>query len=459
MKVLKFGGTSVGTVESLSNVKKIVESLDDKVVVVVSALGGLTDKLISTARTAALGDAEYIVAFNEIFERHQHIIDSLISPSKIDNVRKQVYGLLDELGTIYRGIHLIRDLSGRTLDVVVSYGERMSSVIVSNLIDNAMLLDSKQFIITQRVLGNHRVDSMRTSAAIRKFFGEAEFSTAVVPGFISSDRDSDITNLGRGGSDYTAAILASALDAEILEIWTDVDGFMTADPRIVKDAYVIDELSFSEAIELCNYGAKVIYPPTLFPVYEKDIPIKVKNTFNPGAPGTLIKTRVDDSDSQSTLKGLSYVKESCIIRLYGPLAGSRDEGLEVRVADLLRGFAFKPLLVERLDDHVAVAVGSADAEKTVKFLQTEFASELQTGMLDKIEAEQQTLSTVAIIGADEVLLLSLCNKVKDLLRDNGIDVALGSSHPSGLAISFMVSTEKMRDALITIHNSLFLSQR
>lgn len=256
MKVLKFGGTSVGTVRSLTSVKQIVEGRTEPVIVVVSALGGITDKLIATAKTAASGDSSYIESYNEIVARHRDVIDGLVPEQSLDEVNTRVNALLEELGNIYLGVSLIKDLSPRSLDIIVSYGERLSSVIISRIIADAMLLDSRGFIRTVDQFGKHVLDNDLTQQLVHSTFDGLDFKVAVVPGFISSDRNGDVTNLGRGGSDYTAAILAAALDAETLEIWTDVDGFMTADPRIIKNTYVIPHLSFIEAMELCNFGAK-----------------------------------------------------------------------------------------------------------------------------------------------------------------------------------------------------------
>jgi len=288
MKVLKFGGTSVGTVESLRNVKMIVEQCTEPVIVVVSALGGITDQLINTAKLASKGDISYLESYTHIVERHNNVIDNMVSSEKLSEVKSIVNSLLEELGNIYRGVSLIRDLSERTLDIIVSYGERLSSVIISRIIDNAQHYDSRNFIKTEKQFNKHILDNEATQKLIHSTFDNNNFTVALVPGFISSDEDGNITNLGRGGSDYTAAILAATLNASILEIWTDVDGFMTADPRVINNTYVIDHLSFIEAMELCNFGAKVIYPPTIYPVFHKNIPILIKNTFNPTAPGTRI---------------------------------------------------------------------------------------------------------------------------------------------------------------------------
>ena len=236
MKVLKFGGTSVGSVESLYNVKKIVEGCEEPVIVVVSALGGITDRLITAAKLAGNGDKTYRDEFDFIVKRHADVIAGIVPDEYKDEVRTVTGSLLEELGNIYKGVCLIKDLSTKTLDTIVSYGERISSVIVSRIISGARHYDSRNFIKTEKQFGKHIVDFELTNRLVRETFVDCP-RVALVPGFISSDRDSgDVTNLGRGGSDYTAAILAAALSASRLEIWTDVDGFMTADPRVINSA-------------------------------------------------------------------------------------------------------------------------------------------------------------------------------------------------------------------------------
>ena len=310
MKVLKFGGTSVGTVESILSVKKIVEAIDEPVIVVVSALGGITDKLLQTSMMAAQGDVAYEKEFSAIITRHLDVIEGVIPDLETRrSVQRRAMGLLDELGNILRGVFLINDLSVKTSDTIVSYGERLSSLIVSHVINDAQLFDSRKFIKTVKQFNKHIVDFEQTNQLIRETFNPLP-KVSLVPGFISTSRDNgEITNLGRGGSDYTASILATALDASVLEIWTDVDGFMTADPRVINSAYVIDRLSFTEAMELCNFGAKVIYPPTIYPVYHKNIPIRIRNTFNPDAPGTYISREKEKYDGKALIKGISSINE------------------------------------------------------------------------------------------------------------------------------------------------------
>ena len=316
MKVMKFGGTSVGSVSSVLSVKKIVEAVNEDVIVVVSALGGITDKLIKTSRMAAAGDASYEKEMKEIVNRHIEMVYTVIPAGhEREILLDQVNELLSELKDIFQGIYLIHDLSPKTSAAIVSYGERLSSIIVAALIDGAKWFDSRTFIKTEKKHNKHILDSDLTTQLVREAFRELP-KVSLVPGFISSDKQTgEVTNLGRGGSDYTASILAASLDADILEIWTDVDGFMTADPRVISTAYPITELSYVEAMELCNFGAKVVYPPTIYPVCHKNIPILIKNTFNPDAPGTIVKQEADYSSKP--IKGISSINDTCLITMTG----------------------------------------------------------------------------------------------------------------------------------------------
>ena len=315
MKVMKFGGTSVGSVQSILSVKRIVEAAEGPVIVVVSALGGITDKLINTSRMAASGDAAYEQEFREIVTRHVEMVKRVIPEFDAQMaVQRKVGELLNELKDIFQGIYLIKDLSQKTSDTIVSYGERLSSIIAAEL-TGAQWYDSRRFIKTEKKFSKHVLDTELTNRLVRETFSTLP-PVALVPGFIATDKDTgDVTNLGRGGSDYTAAIIAAALEADSLEIWTDVDGFMTADPRVISTAYTISELSYVEATELCNFGAKVVYPPTIYPVCHKNIPVLIKNTFNPEAAGTIIKQEADHSSK--AIKGISSINDTCLITMTG----------------------------------------------------------------------------------------------------------------------------------------------
>ena len=266
MKVLKFGGTSVGTAESLAQVKNIVEAIDQPAVVVVSALGGVTDRLEALARTAAEGDKAYETVYSELAERHHKLVKAVVCAERQTDTLAQVDALLDELRSILHGVCLIQDLTPKTANAIVAYGERLSSVIVTAMLTEAQHVDARSLVKTVPQNDKHLVDFGTTNSLLTAHFSRLQ-GLAVMGGFIAADLQTGVTtNLGRGGSDYTAAIVAAALGAECLEIWTDVDGFLTADPRIIPTAYTIDHLTYAEAMELCNFGAKVVYPPTIYPV-------------------------------------------------------------------------------------------------------------------------------------------------------------------------------------------------
>lgn len=456
MKVLKFGGTSVGTIDSLRNVKRIVENCGEQVIVVVSALGGLTDKLIATAKLAASGGESYLENYLSIRDRHNEIINGMVTEENQESVRRDVNMMLDELGNIYKGVSLIRDLSPRTLDIIVSYGERLSSRIISKIIRGATLFDSREFIKTMDQFGKHVLDNEITQQLVHKTFDNTNFTIAIVPGFIATDSNNDVTNLGRGGSDYTAAILAAALDASVLEIWTDVDGFMTADPRIIKNTYVIDHLSFIEAMELCNFGAKVIYPPTIYPVFHKNIPIYIKNTFNPDAPGTCISEQRPHPESKD-IKGISSINDTCLITVSG-LCMVGVIGVNARIFNALARNGVSVFLVSQAssENTTSFAVKNADADSAVKALESEFQAELETGELNPMQVEHN-LATVAVVGENMRHASGVAGKLFNTLGRNGINVIACAQGASETNISFVIELKNQKKALSVIHDSFFLS--
>lgn len=457
MKVLKFGGTSVGTVESLRSVKKIVEGCNEPVIVVVSALGGITDQLINTAKLAAQGDSSHLESYSRIVERHNNVITNMVPTDKIDELKSIVNPLLEELGNIYKGVSLIKDLSDRTLDIIVSYGERLSSVIISRIIKDAQHYDSRNFIKTEKQFGKHILDNDTTQKYIHATFDNNNFKVAVVPGFISSDENGYITNLGRGGSDYTAAILAATLNASVLEIWTDVDGFMTADPRVINNTYVIDHLSFVEAMELCNFGAKVIYPPTIYPVCHKNIPIWIKNTFNPTAPGTCISEQRPSPEGKA-IKGISSINDTCLITVSG-LGMVGIIGINARIFNALAKNGVSVFLVSQAssENNTSFAVKNADADLAVSVLKEEFAVELQSGEISDITPEPN-LATVAIVGENMKQSTGIAGKLFNTLGRNGINVIACAQGASETNISFVIDLKNLRKALNVIHDSFFLSE-
>ena len=459
MKVLKFGGTSVDSVNSILSVKKIVEAIEEPVIVVVSALGGITDKLLATSAMASKGDVAYEKEFSEIISRHLDVIEGVIPDITIrKEVQKQTMSLLDELGNIFRGVYLINDLSAKTSDTIVSYGERLSSLIVSNVINDAVLFDSRKFIKTIKQFNKHIVDFDLTNALIKETFASLP-KVSLVPGFISTSKENgEITNLGRGGSDYTASILATALDASILEIWTDVDGFMTADPRVISSAYVIDQLTFIEAMELCNFGAKVIYPPTIYPVYHKNIPIRIRNTFNPDAPGTYISKEKPANEKQKSIKGISSINDTCLITVQG-LGMVGVIGVNYRIFKTLAKSGISVFMVSQAssENNTSFAVRNADAEVAVKVLNEEFALERSQGEINDIEAETD-LATVAIVGENMKRTPGIAGRLFGTLGRSGISVIACAQGASETNISFVIKAKYLRKALNSIHDSFFLSE-
>ena len=456
MKVLKFGGTSVGTIDSLRNVKAIVEQNEEQTIVVVSALGGLTDKLIATAKTAAKGGDSYYPDFQSMILRHHNIINGLVPEEHKAEVTTLVDSMLEELGNIYKGVSLIRDLSPRSLDIIVSYGERLSSTIISRIIKDAVLFDSRNFIKTLEQFGKHVLDNDATQNLVHETFDNADFKVAVVPGYISTDAEGDVTNLGRGGSDYTAAILAASLDARALEIWTDVDGFMTADPRVIDNTYVIEHLSFIEAMELCNFGAKVIYPPTIYPVFHKNIPIYIKNTFNPTAAGTCISEQRPSPEGKD-IKGISSINDTCLITVSG-LCMVGVIGINARIFNALARQGVSVFLVSQAssENTTSFAVRNADADRAVLALETEFMAELQTGELNPMQVERD-LATVAIVGENMRNASVVAGKLFNTLGRNGINVIACAQGASETNISFVIELKNQKKALNVIHDSFFLS--
>ncbi len=445
--------------DSILSVKKIVEAIEEPVIVVVSALGGITDKLLATSAMAAKGDLAYEKELSEIIARHLEVIGGVIDDErKRVEVQKSVMALLEELGNILKGVYLINDLSAKTSDTIVSYGERISSLIVSNVIREARLFDSRKFIKTVKQFNKHIVDFELTNPLIKETFQPLP-KVSLVPGFISSSAETgEVTNLGRGGSDYTASIIAAALDASILEIWTDVDGFMTADPRVISSAYVIDRLTFTEAMELCNFGAKVIYPPTIYPVYHKNIPIRIRNTFNPEAPGTYISREKAKEEGKAIIKGISSINDTCLITVQG-LGMVGVIGVNYRIFKTLAKNGISVFMVSQAssENNTTFAVRNADADLAVQVLNNEFAMERTQGDMNDTVAEKD-LATVAIVGENMKRTPGIAGKLFGTLGRAGISVIACAQGASETNISFVIKHKYLRKALNSIHDSFFLSE-
>ena len=460
MKVMKFGGTSVGSVNSILNLKGIVEkaAAEERVIVVVSALGGITDKLIKTANMAVSGDAEFNKEIQEIITRHHTLINAVVADEeKRTALLQEVDVLLNELNNIYQGLALINNLTAKSEATIVSYGERISSRIVTALIDGAVRFNARRFIKTETKHGKYILADEVTDRLIHEQFDNCTHKVIVVPGFIAQDKDSEeITNLGRGGSDYTAAVLAATLKASCLEIWTDVDGFMTADPRVINNAYTIGHLSYVEATELCNFGAKVVYPPTIYPVFKANIPIKIKNTFNPEAPGTVIDDHSEDEGR--LIKGISSINDTDLLTVQG-LGMVGVVGVNQRIFRALANADISVFLVAQASSENSTSLGlrHVDAEKACDVLNSEFEKEISMGLMESVRATSD-LSTVAIVGENMRHNAGIIGKLFQTLGRNGINVIACAQGGQETNISFVIDSKLLRKTLNVIHDSFFLSE-
>ena len=460
MKVMKFGGTSVGSVNSILSLKSIVEraATQERVIVVVSALGGITDKLIKTAALAVAGDATFNQEFQGIVERHHSLIDAVIPcTEKRTALLQEVDMLLNELNNIYQGLALINNMTPKSEATIVSYGERISSRIVTALIDGAVRYNARNFIRTETKHKKYILADEATERLIHEHFDNSCEQVIVVPGFIAQDRENDeITNLGRGGSDYTAAILAATLNADCLEIWTDVDGFMTADPRVINNAYTIGHLSYVEATELCNFGAKVVYPPTIYPVFKANIPIKIKNTFNPDGEGTVIDAHSEDEGR--LIKGISSINDTDLLTVQG-LGMVGVVGVNHRIFRALGNAGISVFLVAQASSENSTSIGlrHVDAEKACEVLNNEFGKEISMGLMESVTSTGN-LSTVAIVGENMRQNAGIIGKLFQTLGRNGINVIACAQGGQETNISFVIKADLLRKTLNVIHDSFFLSE-
>ena len=460
MKVMKFGGTSVGSVESILSLKKIVEesAADERVIVVVSALGGITDKLIKTAELAVSGDTAFNDEWRSIVTRHHQLIESVIPcEEKRAALLQEVDMLLGELNNIYQGLALINNLTPKSEATIVSYGERISSRIVTALIDGAVRFNARRFIKTETKHKKYILADDITDKLIHENFDGCNEKIIIVPGFIAQDKESEeITNLGRGGSDYTAAIIAATLKADCLEIWTDVDGFMTADPRVINNAYTIGHLSYVEATELCNFGAKVVYPPTIYPVFKANIPIRIKNTFNPAGEGTII-----DAHSKSEgrlIKGISSINDTDLLTVQG-LGMVGVVGVNHRIFRALGNAGISVFLVAQASSENSTSIGlrHVDSDKACEVLNKEFEREISMGLMESVHATTD-LSTVAIVGENMRHNAGIIGKLFQTLGRNGINVIACAQGGQETNISFVIKADLLRKTLNVIHDSFFLSE-
>jgi aspartokinase/homoserine dehydrogenase 1 len=456
MKVLKFGGTSVGSPERIRGVKKIIESQDSPCVVVVSAFQGITDELKQVSELASARNEEYKSLLDKILQRHTEYARQLVPKDKRASVMDALCKIFAELQQTLNGIFLLRELSKHSLDQVMSTGELLSSLIISSIIEESLLLDSRSFIKTDSNFGYANVDFTKTDALITKKI-KKKGRHVIVPGFIASNSDNDTTTLGRGGSDYSAAIIAAALNSEILEIWTDVDGFMTADPKKVEKAYAIESLTYSEAIELSHFGAKVIYTPTLRPVYKKNIPIKVLNTFNPSSKGTIISNKSSDGNI-SPIKGISSIDHIDLITLQGTgMVGVT--GISMRLFGALARQNINIILITQASSEYSItfAVSPSDTGAASAAMHEEYRNEIEFNNELKVHIEKN-LSIIAIVGERMKNTPGISATLFKALGRNGINVIATAQGSSELNISVVIKNESLKKALNVIHDGFFLSR-
>jgi aspartokinase/homoserine dehydrogenase 1 len=454
MKVLKFGGTSVGSVENLIKVKKIVENQHDDVVVIVSALGGITDKILAMARTAATTRTFTETEMMEVTNRHFTTIDTLVPENMIPEVKKAVQQHIDELAGFIKGVSLLGEITPKTLDHIAGIGELLSSAIIAPFL-GAKWFDSRKLIRTDSNFIKAEVDFEITNRQISEAF-EGFSGIAVAPGFIASNAGGETTTLGRGGSDFSAAIYAAALNASTLEIWTDVDGFMTADPRIIRKAYTIDYLTYSEAMELSHFGANVIYPPTILPVLQKKIPVWIKNTEKPEKPGTLVGHE-KRFGKERIIKGISSISDISLITLQG--AGMVGvTGISMRLFTALAREKINVILISQAssENSISIAVHSLAATDAAEAISEEFVHEIETGQINGVRVEAD-LSIVAIVGENMRESTGIAGKLFNTIGKNGINVRAIAQGASELNISWVVKTSDLRKTLNVVHESFFLT--
>lgn len=455
MKIMKFGGTSVGSAANIRRVREILSGVTEDVVVVVSALGGITDRIISTARMAASGDGAFHEELRGIRERHHEVIAGLFTGSDGETITGQVDAILGELELVLTGIALVSELTPKTLDRILGMGERISSRIIATFL-GARWVDSSALIVTDSHYGKATVDFRETNARIRDAF-DGFHGLALMPGFIARNGNGDYTTLGRGGSDYTAAIVAAALKASALEIWTDVDGFMTADPRVISSAYTIPVLSYAEAMELSNFGAKVIYPPTILPVYKKEIPVYIRNTMNPESPGTLI-TKTPENGKERPIKGISSIPGIALITIQG-IGMVGVSGIAMRLFTALARETINIILISQAssENTISIAIEEQKAPKAESAIREEFEKEILHDLINKVSVELG-LSIVAIVGENMRQTTGVAGKLFTTIGRNGINIIAIAQGASELNISWVVSNQDLRKTLHVVHESFFLSE-
>ncbi|KUO66887.1 MAG: bifunctional aspartokinase I/homoserine dehydrogenase I [Lutibacter sp. BRH_c52] len=461
MKVLKFGGSSVATSENINKAIEIVKdsAYNNKAIVVVSALGGITDVLLEAGNLACIGDENYKNKFKLIEERHLKVIRELIPVSNQSGVLGHVKKMLNKLEATLEGVYLINELSAKTSDKIVSFGELLSSFIVVEAMKNqgldAELKNAQELIVTDENFSNAVVKFEQTNNNIETFFKNNKHQIIVLPGFVSKTESGEPTTLGRGGSDYTAAIIAAAANASVLEIWTDVSGMYTANPNFVQQAFPIKNISYQEAMELSHFGAKVLYPPTIQPVLEKEIPIKIKNTFDAKAEGTLI-TKI--TSNANPIKGISHIENMTLVTLEGSgMVGI--PGFSKRLFEAL--FQQKinvSLITQASSEHsICIAINNADAEKAELAVNSVFSFEISQHKVNPLIVEKNN-AIIALVGDNMKSHQGISGKMFSALGRNNVNIRAIAQGASEKNISAVITHKDIKKALNTLHAEFFEDQ-
>jgi bifunctional aspartokinase / homoserine dehydrogenase 1 len=462
MNILKFGGTSVGSAQAISSVIDIVEqklAQKQEICLVFSAMGGFTNTLIEIAEKAHIADETYTDLLKIAEDRHFEVVRKLMDVKNQSKVFAGIRTLFNELEDVLKGISLIRELSVRSMDLILSFGERLSSTLIFEILKakgiDCQLVDSRKLVKTNGNFGMAEVNFTKTNTLIAEYFSD-KTSLQIVTGFIGSTDDGVTTTLGRGGSDYTASIFAAALQAQEIEIWTDVDGMMTADPRKVSNAFTIPTITYSEAMELSHFGAKVIYPPSLQPAFAKNIPIRILNTFNPSFGGTVINKTAQATDYIIT--GISAIENLALVNLQGSgMIGVA--GVSAKLFTVLARHQVSVILISQASSEhsICFAIDPKAGKLVKRILEKEFQHELQIGDIEGIEI-QENLSVIAVVGEGMRRHTGVSGKLFSVLGKNGINIVATAQGSSELNISVVVEKKNISKALNVIHDSFFFSQ-
>ncbi|MDR2653350.1 MAG: bifunctional aspartate kinase/homoserine dehydrogenase I [Prevotellaceae bacterium] len=459
MQVLKFGGTSVADSVNIKKVISIVKNAieHDKTIVVSSAISGCTDNLALIGNTAAAHDKKYIELIDKLEDRHLKLIDELISDEYKDETLSVCKEIIRSLREIANGVYLIREISNHTIDLIMSFGEILSTKIISAKLNSINIshkwIDSRTIIKTERHLSQNIVDTKTTNANIKKMLSKNNCKLYLLPGFIASDAQGRTTTLGRGGSDYTASLLAVGSSARVLEIWTDVTGMMTADPRVVPEAKTIDNISYKEALELSHFGAKVVYPPTIQPVVSKGIPIYVKNTFEPEEQGTLIES--NPPETQGKIRGISSSNRIALLSMEGNgMVGI--PGYSSRLFDTLAKNEINIILITQASSvhTMCVAIDELSADKAKIAVDETFAYEISLGKVEPLKVEKG-FSIISLVGNDMKNQSGASGRMFDALGRSGINIRAIAQGSSEKNVSAVVATSDVNDAIRAIHHEFF----